>query len=90
MWVANCLDDHARFLLDAHACESLTCDSAWACFSAASSRYGLPRQLLSDNGLCFTGRLHGFVVGFERKVESLGVEIINSAPDHPRPSASCV
>jgi transposase InsO family protein len=84
VWVADCLDDHARFLLDAHACESLTCDSAWACFSAASSRYGLPRQLLSDNGLCFTGRLHGFVVDFERKVESLGVEIVNSAPDHPQ------
>src|SRR5207244_1138407 len=56
-WVIDCLDDHARFLLAAVACRRPTGEAAWACFVAASSAHGLPRQLLSDNGSCFTGRL---------------------------------
>jgi transposase InsO family protein len=43
----------------------------------------MPRQLLSDNGLCFTGRLHGRVVDFERRVRSLGIILINSGRYHP-------
>ena len=82
-WVVDALDDHARFLLAAQACAGPTGEAAWACFEAASSRYGLPRQLLSDNGLCFTGRLHRVVVEFERRVRSLGVILISSRPEHP-------
>ncbi len=82
-WVVDALDDHARYLLAARAAEGPTEEAAWQAFSAASTDYGLPRQLLSDNGLCFTGRLHGFEVAFERKVRSLGVALINSRPEHP-------
>ena len=59
-WVVDCLDDHARFLLAAIACASPSGEAAWDCFAAASSAHGLPRQLLSDNHMSFTGRLHGF------------------------------
>ncbi len=38
----------------------------WAAVRAAVASYGLPRQLLSDNGLNFTGRLRGVTVAFER------------------------
>jgi transposase InsO family protein len=82
-WVVDALDDHARFLLAARAGEGPTEEAAWQAFSEAFNRYGLPRQLLSDNGLCFTGRLHGFEVAFERKVRALGVALINSRPEHP-------
>jgi transposase InsO family protein len=82
-WVVDALDDHARYLLAARAADGPTEQAAWQAFSAASADYGLPRQLLSDNGLCFTGRLHGFEVAFERKVRSLGVALINSRPKHP-------
>ncbi len=82
-WIVDALDDHARFLLAAQACLAPTGEAAWTCFEQASSDYGLPRQLLSDNGLCFTGRLHRVVVEFERRVRSLGVVLINSRPDHP-------
>jgi len=82
-WVVDALDDHARYLLAARAADGPTEEAAWQAFSAASTDYGLPRQLLSDNGLCFTGRLHGFEVAFERKVRSLGVALINSRPEHP-------
>jgi transposase InsO family protein len=83
-WVVDCLDDHARFLLAARACESPTGEAAWACFLQASSAYGLPRQLLSDNHTSFTGRLLGITVDFERKLAEAGVELINAAPAHPQ------
>jgi transposase InsO family protein len=83
-WVVDVLDDHARFLLAAVAVASPTGEAAWACFLAASGCYGLPRQLLSDNGLSFTGRLYGLQVAFERRLAEIGVELINAAPAHPQ------
>lgn len=83
-WVVDCLDDHARFLLCALACESPTGEAAWSCFTAAAAAYGLPRQLLSDNHLSFTGRLFGLEVAFERRLAKLGVSMINAAPAHPQ------
>jgi transposase InsO family protein len=83
-WVIDCLDDHARFLLFALACQSPTGEAAWACFAKASAAYGLPRQLLSDNHLSFTGRLYGQEVAFERKLAQAGVQLLNAAPSHPQ------
>lgn len=83
-WVMDMLDDHTRYLLAAHAATAPTGDAAWDCFGDAASRYGLPRQVLSDNGLCFTGRLHGIEVEFERSLQDLGVQLINAGPYHPQ------
>lgn len=83
-WVVDCLDDHARFLLAALACPSPSGEAAWACFARASSAFGLPRQLLSDNHLSFTGRLFGIEVAFQRRLAQIGVELINAAPAHPQ------
>jgi transposase InsO family protein len=83
VWVIDLLDDHARFLIGATAFPDATGEAAWEAFSTASARHGLPRQLLSGNGLCFTGRLHGNQVMFERRLAKTGVEMINSAPYHP-------
>src|SRR5882724_7209906 len=66
-WVIDIIDDHSRFLLATHACLAPTCEAGWAALRAAVAAYGLPRQLLSDNGLNFTGRLHGMTVAFERQ-----------------------
>lgn len=84
VWIIDCLDDHARFLLSAIACASPSGAAAWACFLAASAAYGLPRQLLSDNHASFTGRLFGITVEFERRLAQAGVELINAAPAHPQ------
>jgi transposase InsO family protein len=83
-YVIDVVDDHSRYLLAAIAAEGPTGEAAWDCFEEAASRYGLPRQVLSDNGLCFTGRLHGVIVEFERSLKELDVELINSAPYHPQ------
>jgi transposase InsO family protein len=68
-YVIDVIDDHSRYLLAAIAADGPTGEAAWDCFEEAASRYGLPRQVLSDNGLCFTGRLHGMTVEFERSLK---------------------
>jgi transposase InsO family protein len=82
-WIIDCLDDHSRYLLAATACPAATTEAAWDCFELAASRYGLPRQIITDNGLCFTGKLHGVEVAFEYNVRELGVELIHASPYHP-------
>ncbi|MDH3295247.1 MAG: helix-turn-helix domain-containing protein, partial [Acidimicrobiia bacterium] len=57
-WDINLLDDHSRYLLTALVGPAPTTELAWDAFETAASRYGLSRQVLSDNGLTFTGRLH--------------------------------
>lgn len=83
-WVVDLIDDHSRYLLAALVGPAATGDLAWDAFELAVTRYGLPRQVLSDNGLCFTGRLHDTEVMFEKSLKDLGVEMINSAPYHPQ------
>jgi transposase InsO family protein len=83
-WAIDVLDDHARYLLAIRAGARATAELAWESFTAAASLHGTPRQLLSDNGAIFTGRLHGHEVAFERKLAALGVQMINSAPAHPQ------
>jgi transposase InsO family protein len=84
VWVMDILDDHARFCLAARVGDGPTTKSAWECFEWAIGRYGLPTQVLSDNGVCFTGRLIGGEVEFERRLGALGVETIHSRPYHPQ------
>lgn len=83
-WAMDILDDHARFCLALRVCEGPTTRAAWRCFEWAISRYGLPSQVLSDNGTCFTGRLIGGTVDFERRLATLGVRLLNARPYHPQ------
>lgn len=82
--VVDAVDDHARFLLAAVACPVPTAAVTCACFEQAARRYGLPRQVLSDNHITFTGRLVGYEVDFERLLASVAVKLINGAPAHPQ------
>jgi len=82
-WVVDLVDDHSRFLLATHVCPAPTVTAGWAAVRAAVAAYGLPRQLLSDNGLNFTGRLRGVTVAFERQVRAAGIELIHARPYHP-------
>lgn len=83
-YVIDIIDDHARFLLAAVACHVPTAAATCGCFERAARRYGIPRQVLSDNHNTFTGRLHGCVVEFERLLASVDVKLINGAPAHPQ------
>ena len=67
-WVIDLVDDHSRFLLAAHVAAAPAMRPGWDAFRGAVAACGLPRQLISDNGINFTGRLHGRTVAFERQV----------------------
>src|SRR5438093_4635578 len=77
------LDDHARYLLANVACPTPSGEATWRAFSQAAEAFGLPRQVLSDNHLSFTGRRYHMVVEFERRLKDAGVTLINGRPRHP-------
>jgi transposase InsO family protein len=71
-WVIDIVDDHARFAIAAHACQAATTTAAWRTVEQAIAEHGPPRQLISDNGLSFTGRRHQRTVRFERQLKAMG------------------
>jgi transposase InsO family protein len=84
VWIMDVLDDHSRVLVAARVAASPTCDAAWDAFSHAVADWGLPARVMSDNGLCFTGRLQGKDVEFERQLRALGISHMPSSPGHPQ------
>jgi transposase InsO family protein len=84
IFAVNVLDDHARLLLASRVTGIVDFAAAWEAFEAASTAYGVPRELVSDNGLSFSGSLRGHVAEFERRLWSLGTRTIATAPRHPQ------
>ena len=82
--IVSFLDDHSRLALRVKAVGEATTEVAWEAFSEATEAFGVPLGQLSDNGLCFSGRLRGFEVLFEIKLRSIGVVPKTSRPRHPQ------
>jgi transposase InsO family protein/DNA-binding transcriptional ArsR family regulator len=82
--VFNIVDDHSRLAARSRAVERATTEQAWTTFCQASQRWGLPARMLSDNGLCFSGRLRGFEVMFEAKLRETGITPVTGRPYHPQ------
>lgn len=82
--VINVIDDHSRVLVGSRAVTEATSEAAWATFSAAAAVWGLPAGVLSDNGLCFSGKLRGFEVFFETQLHLVGVRTSTGRPRHPQ------
>lgn len=82
--IFNFLDDHSRVACRSRAVTEATTDEAWTTFCQAAQHWGLPAGVLSDNGLCFSGKLRGFEVVFEAKLRDAGVRPITSRPFHPQ------
>jgi transposase InsO family protein len=83
-WSVEVIDDHSRFCVGIVVGLGLTGFLAWAAICAGVAAYGLPAWLLSDNGRCFTGRLDGQVVTFERRIREAGINFTHSRPYHPQ------
>ena len=84
-WVVDIIDDCSRFCVAAVVGPSLSGLLGWTAFCTAVAAYGLPAQLLSDNGMCFTGRTHFETeVAFERQVHAAGTATTHSRPYHPQ------
>jgi transposase InsO family protein len=83
-WSVELIDDHSRYCLAILVGATLTGHLAWTATRTAAAAYGLPGGLLSDNGRCFTGRLDGQTVTFERRIREAGIRFIHSNPYHPQ------
>lgn len=85
IWVMDLLDDHSRLVPAALVCSGPTTDAAWEALCQGGERYGLPARVMSDNGICFTGRFFGgHPVAFETNLEAAGINHIRSTPGHPQ------
>jgi len=82
--IINFLDDHSRVWIRGLAVESATVESTWEAFVQGVQRWGVPAGFLSDNGLVFSGKLHGFEVAFEANLRAAGVVQVTSSPGHPQ------
>ena len=86
IWIMDVLDDHSRVLTAARVCDGPTSAAAWDALVHGIDEWGVPAHVMSDNGICFTGRLAGYggTSAFERSLRSLGVRHIPSSPAHPQ------
>jgi transposase InsO family protein len=69
------IDDHSRFCVMAGLIERATARNVCRVFTQALARYGVPEELLTDNGKVFTGRLgpHPAEVLFDRICRDHGI-----------------
>lgn len=82
--VLQLTDDCSRVDLALQAAVSENGDDVWATFCVAVARYGLPVQVLTDNGTAFSGRRRGWCSLFEAKLADLAVDSITSRVSHPQ------
>lgn len=82
--VFNIIDDHSRVVVASMAVPEATSEAAWATFSLAVATWGPPAGVLSDNGLCFSGKLRGFEVLFEANLRDAGIAPSTGRPYHPQ------
>jgi len=82
--VFNIVDDHSRVAVRSRAVPEATTGEAWTTFCQGGQQWGLPAGVLSDNGLCFSGKLKGFEVLFEANLRDAGIRPITGRPFHPQ------
>ena len=82
--VFNIVDDHSRLAVCSLSVSEVTSEQAWATFSQGVQTWGYPAGVLSDNGLCFSGKLRGFEVLFEQRLRDAGVSPCTGRAYHPQ------
>ncbi len=83
--VVTGVDDHSRFCVMAGLVTRATAQTVCAIFSAALGRYGIPDEVLTDNGKVFTGRFgpNPTEVLFDRICRENGISHRLTAPRSP-------
>jgi transposase InsO family protein len=83
--ILNILDDHSRVWIAGVARRVTTGNAVWATFRAAFDRWGVPAEVLTDNGAVFTAKQRGQGrVILEVQLGLRGVRISHSRPYHPQ------
>jgi transposase InsO family protein len=83
--VVTGIDDHSRFCVAAGLVRRATSRAVCEVFSRAMKTYGIPDEVLTDNGKCFTGRFgtHRAEVLFDRMCRENGISHRLTAPRSP-------
>jgi transposase InsO family protein len=83
--VVTGIDDHSRFCIAAGLVRRATSRAVCEVFSASMKTYGIPDEVLTDNGKVFTGRfgLHQAEVLFDRLCRENGISHRLTAPRSP-------
>ena len=76
-------DDHSRYVLDVHVALDCSADTAIARVQRAFELYGMPQQLMSDNGAAFATVWEEVEHRFDQVLSSYGVEHLLIAPYYP-------
>lgn len=82
--IFSIIDDHSRVAVRSRAVIEATAVEAWTTFCQAGQRWGLPAGVLSDNGLCFSGKLRQMEVSFEKNLRDAGIRPFTGRPFHPQ------
>ena len=82
--IFNIVDDHSRVVIRSRVVAEATSEQAWTTFCEGAQLWGLPAGTLSDNGLCFSGKLRHVEVFFEAQLRDAGVRPITSRAWHPQ------
>ena len=79
------IDDHSRFCVAAGLVTRATARAVCEVFKASMLRYGVPDEILTDNGKIFTGRFgtHKAEVMFDRMCRENGISHRLTAPRSP-------
>jgi transposase InsO family protein len=83
--IVSGIDDHSRFVISAHVVERATARPVCDALSKAMRTFGVPQEVLTDNGKVFTGRFGpgtGEVL-FDRICRENGIKHILTAPRSP-------
>jgi hypothetical protein len=83
--ILNILDDHSRVCIASVVRLIFTGTQVWQVFLAAINRWGMPAEVLTDNGAVFTAEQRGQGrVALEVQLGLRGVWISHSRPYHPQ------
>ena len=79
------VDDHSRFCVAAGLVRRATSKAVCQVLAASLARYGIPDEILTDNGKCFTGRYgpRPVEVLFDRILRENGISHRHTAPRSP-------
>jgi transposase InsO family protein len=83
--IVSGIDDHSRFVISAHVVERATARPVCDALAKAMRTFGVPQEVLTDNGKVFTGRFGpgtGEVL-FDRICRENGIKHILTAPRSP-------
>lgn len=87
--VIHIVDDCSSLDIALYAAPSENAGDVWAAFSGAAEVYGLPAEVLTDNGPAFSGRRRGWLTALEQNLAALGVRHIASSVAHPQTCGKC-